>query len=237
MMEILFSKNPWNHAVIHEAFPADLYKDLHDDFSSRFVLSENVNKEGFESSLGKLYHRYYVGDTHALIQTHYLRFDFDDLMESRLQEHFNKKIYPSLVESGLFPIFTHEALSSGKFEERGLGNAFWHFSAVYPGTSYAKHVDTDSKTLSFVCYMIPEKNIGTILYSDEEGRNKTPVEWKPNTAIVFARGENTWHDYHNPSTTEYRVTLQFNLAKAPKEPYKNDDATVARLNKSQQDQY
>jgi hypothetical protein len=42
---------------------------------------------------------------------------------------------------------------------------------------------------------------------------------------------------HSNSIRKRRVTLQFNLAKAPKEPYKNDDATVARLNKSQQDQY
>ena len=218
-MEILFSKNPWNHAIIHEAFPADLYKDLHNNFSSRFILSEDVNKKGY---------RYYVGETHKRKNSYHIRFNFDYSMESRLQEHFNKKIYPSLVKSGLFPSFTHEALSSGE-----LGNTFWHFSAVYPRVNFSKHVDTDSKTLSFVCFMSPEKSVGTILYSNAEGHNKVPIEWKPNTAVVFAREENTWHDYHNPSTTEHRITLQLNFATSPK----TDDAMIAHLNESQQDQY
>ena len=216
-MEILFSKKPWHHAVIHETFPADLYKELQDNFLSRFILSEDVGDFGdspyyspHSPNKRKVY-RYYIGDTHSAIEPYCIRLEIEGSLELKLQKHFDEKIYPSLADSGLFSKFTHEALSTSE-----LGNAWWHFSATKPGSHFAKHIDTDCKVLSFICYMMPENNVGTILYSDEAGHDINPIEWKPNTSAIFQKGDHTWHDYYNPSPTEYRITLQFNLATAPK---------------------
>ena len=47
------------------------------------------------------------------------------------------------------------------------------------------HDDTPNKLLSGVIYLYPEKNSGTIFYSDKKGSNKTLIEWKTNRAVFF----------------------------------------------------
>ena len=73
------------------------------------------------------------------------------------------------------------------------------------------HDDTPNKLLSGVVYLYPEKNSGTIFYSDKKGSNKTSIEWKPNRAVFFSRKEKeTWHSYEGDKINN-RIALVYNL--------------------------
>jgi len=73
------------------------------------------------------------------------------------------------------------------------------------------HDDTPNKLLSGVIYLYPEKNSGTIFYSDKKGSDKTTVEWKPNRAVFFSRKEKeTWHSYEGDGKSD-RIALVYNL--------------------------
>ena len=57
----------------------------------------------------------------------------------------------------------------------------------------------------------PEKNSGTIFYSDKKGSNKTIIDWKPNRAVFFSRKEKeTWHSYEGDGNND-RIALVYNL--------------------------
>ena len=47
------------------------------------------------------------------------------------------------------------------------------------------HDDTPNKLLSGVIYLYPEKNSGTIFYSDKKGSNEKKIEWVQNRAVFF----------------------------------------------------
>ena len=47
------------------------------------------------------------------------------------------------------------------------------------------HDDTPNKLLSGVIYLYPEKNTGTLFYSDKKGSEKEIIDWKPNRAVFF----------------------------------------------------
>lgn len=73
------------------------------------------------------------------------------------------------------------------------------------------HDDSWDKLLSIVVYLAPEKNTGTIVYDNMEGRNPTVIEWKQNRALVFARREGqTWHAYKGDGINN-RLALIYNL--------------------------
>jgi hypothetical protein len=76
---------------------------------------------------------------------------------------------------------------------------------------FDKHVDSPNKLLSVVVYLCPEKNRGTILYSDEKGSDKTQMEWVQNRAFSFAREQGvTWHSYEGDGKA-VRFCLVLNL--------------------------
>ena len=73
------------------------------------------------------------------------------------------------------------------------------------------HDDTPNKLLSGVIYLYPEKNSGTIFYSDKKGSNEKKIEWVQNRAVFFSRIEReTWHSYQGDGMNS-RVTLVYNL--------------------------
>ncbi len=73
------------------------------------------------------------------------------------------------------------------------------------------HDDTPRKLLSGVIYLMPEKNFGTIFYSDKKGSNESNIEWKQNRAVFFSRKEReTWHSYQGDGLNN-RITLVYNL--------------------------
>ena len=73
------------------------------------------------------------------------------------------------------------------------------------------HDDTPNKLLSGVIYLSPEKNIGTIFYSDQKGSNKTNLKWKKNRGVFFSRIEReTWHSYEGDGLSD-RIVLVYNL--------------------------
>ncbi len=72
---------------------------------------------------------------------------------------------------------------------------------------YPIHEDSPNKLLSVVVYLYPKENIGTILYSDEKGNDKTIVDWVINRALIFSREKGvTWHSYEgNGISTRYAL--------------------------------
>lgn len=72
------------------------------------------------------------------------------------------------------------------------------------------HNDSLTKLLSTVTYISPHKNVGTILYDNEQGDNPREVEWEPNKTFVFSRTEDSWHSYKSDGVSP-RVTLVYTL--------------------------
>ena len=82
--------------------------------------------------------------------------------------------------------------------------------AVHDGepSSEFVHVDRKDKILSIVVYGCPDNHVGTFIGNTKH--SLSPVEWKPNRALIFSRGENTWHKF--PTTgLGPRVTFNINL--------------------------
>ena len=73
------------------------------------------------------------------------------------------------------------------------------------------HDDIPDKILSCTVYLSPEKNAGTIFYSNKKGEGRKQIEWKPNRAVFFVRNEmTTWHSYEGDGISN-RITLNYNL--------------------------
>ena len=87
------------------------------------------------------------------------------------------------------------------------------FHIIVTGKNYKFpiHDDTPNKLLSGVIYLKPNKNTGTIFYSNKKGDNKKEIEWKINRAVFFSRSEkNTWHSYEGDGVSD-RIALVYNL--------------------------
>ena len=87
------------------------------------------------------------------------------------------------------------------------------FLIVKTGKNYKFpiHDDTPNKLLSGVIYLYPNKNTGTIFYSNKSGDDKKVVEWKQNRAVFFSRLEQkTWHSFEGDGNAD-RVVLVYNL--------------------------
>ena len=87
------------------------------------------------------------------------------------------------------------------------------FTIVQTGKNYKFpiHDDTPNKLLSGVIYLKPEKNTGTIFYSNKKGSNKNVIDWKKNRAVFFSRKEyESWHSYEGDGLSS-RVALVYNL--------------------------
>ena len=99
-----------------------------------------------------------------------------------------------------------------KLAPERLKLAKWlELNLVWTGKNYQYqiHEDSPNKLLSVVIYLYPEQNIGTILYSDNIGSNKTEIKWLQNRALIFAREEGiTWHSYQGDGkSTRYALVV------------------------------
>lgn len=87
------------------------------------------------------------------------------------------------------------------------------FHIIETGADYEFpiHDDTPNKLLSGVIYLKPEKNVGTIFYSNKKGEGKKIIDWKINRAVFFSRNEKeTWHSYKGDGKSN-RIALVYNL--------------------------
>jgi hypothetical protein len=90
-------------------------------------------------------------------------------------------------------------------------HADFHFVVQGKNYSHHNHEDDYRKLLSVVVYLAPEKNFGTVLFSDKRKNNLKSIEWKINKAFIFSREENkTWHSFKSDGINE-RYTLVYNL--------------------------
>ncbi len=81
------------------------------------------------------------------------------------------------------------------------------------GKKYKHHIHEDDyrKLLSVVIFFLPEKNIGTNLYTSKNGDNKKRIKWETNKGLAFSRLEKeTWHNYHSDGLNK-RYTIVYNL--------------------------
>ena len=96
------------------------------------------------------------------------------------------------------------------------------FHIIETGADYKFpiHDDTPNKLLSGVIYIKPEKNSGTLFYTNKKGEGKKMVDWKVNRGVFFSRRERkTWHSYQGDGISN-RIALVYNLmTKRTKEVY------------------
>ena len=87
----------------------------------------------------------------------------------------------------------------------------YHIIVTGKNYKFPIHDDTPNKLLSGVIYLKPNKNTGTIFYSNKKGDDKKEIEWKINRAVFFSRSERkTWHSYEGDGLNN-RVVLNYNL--------------------------
>jgi len=87
----------------------------------------------------------------------------------------------------------------------------YHIIVTGKNYKFPIHDDTPNKLLSGVIYLKPNKNTGTIFYSNKKGDDKKEIEWKINRAVFFSRSEkNTWHSYEGDGVS-HRIALVYNL--------------------------
>ena len=124
--------------------------------------------------------------------------NFSDEFTKSLAEKYNKKALEILSE-----------LSPKK-------TSLWEytdFNLILTGSecSFPIHRDTPNKLLSGVIYLHPQKNTGTILYSNDKCDNPVTIEWKQNRALFFSRNEkNSFHSYKGDGVSN-RLALVYNL--------------------------
>ena len=86
------------------------------------------------------------------------------------------------------------------------------FSIIETGKDYSFpiHRDIPTKLLSGVIYLTPQKNNGTYIYENKNGKKKKTIEWKQNRAVFFSRREReSWHSYKGDgNTTRYILSYQ-----------------------------
>lgn len=85
-------------------------------------------------------------------------------------------------------------------------------SVCKPGFNYDEiHTDTLDKVFTTVLYL-SNTGSGTDLYfTHSESSYVKTVEWKPNRAMCFSRGEHTWHNFHALDCTEDRYSVNLIL--------------------------
>ncbi len=87
------------------------------------------------------------------------------------------------------------------------------FSIIETGKDYSFpiHRDIPTKLLSGVIYLTPQKNNGTYIYENKNGKNKKEIEWKQNRAFFFSRSEeSSWHSYEGDKISN-RIVLVYNM--------------------------
>jgi len=161
-----------------------------DENDLKKLCSLKLNKTGKEEI--KVYHNEIDKDNKILKNY----FDKDFLIT--LKRNYHDKAYGLLKE-----------LSPKKAELYDYSD----FTIIETGSNYIFpiHDDTPNKLLSGVVYLYPEKNTGTIFYSNKKGNNKKVIDWKPNRAVFFSRIEGEgWHSYEGDGISN-RIALVYNL--------------------------
>ena len=104
----------------------------------------------------------------------------DKIINSSIDQNFLKKIHKNYFSKAM------EILKEICPEKSGLYD-YSDFTIIKTkkNSKFPIHDDTPNKLLSGVIYLYPEKNSGTIFYSDKKGSNKTIIDWKPNRAVFF----------------------------------------------------
>lgn len=96
-------------------------------------------------------------------------------------------------------------------------------SILAGGDTYPIHDEAEYKLMSFVTYISPTQNRGTVLY-DQNQKFVREVEWKPNRTLVFCGiAGKTWHSF-DCDPDKYRITINTFLLKngySLKEGYTN----------------
>lgn len=153
---------------------------------------KNLKLEQIENTSIKVYHNKISDEkviTNSCINVDFLK---------RLHDSYHKKAIKLLDE-----------LNSNKVKLYDYSE----FHIIETGANYKFpiHDDTPDKILSGIVYLNPEKNTGTIFYTDKKGNNKKTIDWKLNRAVFFSRTEKkTWHSFEGDGISN-RLALVYNL--------------------------
>ena len=143
-----------------------------------------------------------VNDNNLLISKN--KIWFDGKVEGKLSKKYLIEFHNDYIKKlvSYLKKLAPERINSAKWLELNL---------VWTGKNYnfKIHEDSPNKLLSIVIYLSPKKNVGTILYSDNKGSDRTEVKWVQNRALIFARKEDiTWHSYQGDGeSTRYALVV------------------------------
>ena len=205
-MDIKQYNDPWPHFVVDNFLPDHLFKELLDN-EKEFI---NLFKETYDTSKQHLvWNQNQVGESIVLKSINDELFHkyvamFPELNEcyTNLRNHFLENHNKYIKEF-------YEKLSKNQ-HPKGF---YFGVQIQAPNYKYGIHPDSPHKMMSTVVFL-SEKNVGTWLYkSIKQDYNKPTkkVEWKPNRALIFVRGDNTFHSFHTKIKDKYRFTLSYNL--------------------------
>ena len=126
--------------------------------------------------------------------------NYGKLLDDKFAIEFKDTYYHIVLD--LMKKLNKNNISKFKYMEFTLVNTPKNFT-------FPIHTDLRDKLISIVIYISPEKNIGTWLYDNKEGKNPKQIEWKQNRAFIFCRSDNSWHNYKSDNINN-RVALLIN---------------------------
>lgn len=204
-MDIEFFNDPWEHAVIDNFFPPEIFNQLvrlEKQFIEFYDETHSMKEHmaWMQDRYGDMSFRTSVNDEKA---STYAKL-FPELLEcyDLLREHFAE---------------THDTLTTTLYNKWTDGSPPEFKFAIQiqpPNYQYHIHPDNPWKKMSTTVFL-SEDNIGTWLYESIDQDYHQPskkVEWKPNRALVFVGTDTTFHSFHTNSEEKMRVTLVHNFA-------------------------
>ena len=187
----------------------------------KYIVIDNFFSNSHFEYLTKEFNTIETYPSDQLKEISWLRVFNDNAIEIKINGDYMTEEKVLEIKKNYFPMF-YKILSEVSPLKKNLID-FIDFELVVCGKNYRYeiHDDIPYKLLSIVIYLMPEENIGTILYpcptyrvfnggfrSPNEG---TAVKWKQNRALIFPRiGQKTWHAYQG-NGKENRLAFVINV--------------------------
>ena len=166
------------------------------------VVDDFLNKDDFNELCNLNLDKEFNED----FKVYHNKINHEGIIESTINEDLLKRIHKNYFDKAMNIL---RRISPKKFNLYEYSD--FTIIITKKNSKFPIHDDTPNKLLSGVIYLSPEKNTGTIFYSDKKGSNKTNINWKTNRAVFFSRVEReTWHSYEGDGLND-RIALVYNL--------------------------
>jgi hypothetical protein len=173
-------KFPWEHKVVDNFFPQEVFDKIKTSISGLAKISKNEE-----------YHLIFANESTSFGVS-------DDVIEDIITATDDILDNINLILKD----FAHKNDSTAGYY------CLPKFGVTGRDFEYPIHEDSNHKVILFIIYLDPVEELGTMLYTEDD--KHTPVkciEWKPNRAVIMCPNDgHTWHNWKNAGS-DHRITL------------------------------